>query len=225
VWNIERITLTGADERTDVADLATLVKRHPRVEVGLLYTATPEGRHRYVGLEWLSSALPVLRGRAALHVCGRAAREQLIEGLLDGLVAHTPRVQVNGAMAIDEAERCAARVRTLITQHHDGNAHLLDVKAPNHCILIDASGGKGKSPAGWSHPPTHKVTGFAGGLGPQNLLCELERIGPVARPEAWVDMEAKLRDDDDWFDLKAAVTCALLFDDAVRVGARRAMLT
>ncbi len=42
------VTLTGADERTDIAQLAQLTADHPYLEIGLLYTTTPEGRNRYL---------------------------------------------------------------------------------------------------------------------------------------------------------------------------------
>jgi phosphoribosylanthranilate isomerase len=86
------------------------------------------------------------------------------------------------------------------------------VKATNHCILIDDSGGRGISPSIWSAPHTSKQIGFAGGLGLDNLAGELEKIHAVAGTGSWVDMEGKLRTHD-LFDLDKAEACINILRD------------
>lgn len=191
------LTVTGADERTDVAAISKL-----DAEIGLLYTETPEGRNRYPRWEWIRETSLELR-RASLHVCGRAARAKLMEGSLP--VSGFQRIQVNGGILALEVEHlCGMYPRhTIITQHHVNNAHLLFVRSLNHAVLLDTSGGRGISPSGWSQPATEKAVGFAGGLGPDNLAAELQTISRIARPGWWVDMEGKLRADD-WFSLELA---------------------
>lgn len=223
---IERITLTGADERTDINLLAAMASACPALELGLLYTATPEGRSRYPSRNWLRAAAARLTGRVAIHVCGRGARAELIAGDLRDLTAHAQRVQVNGALGIADLVGCANQVATLITQHNPVNAPLVEIDLDNHALLVDASGGRGLSPGAWRPPVTDKPVGFAGGLGPDNLPEEMERIAAVARPGAWIDMEGKLRassrssahgtDQDDWFDLSLALRCVEQFAAAVR---------
>ncbi|MFK4706111.1 hypothetical protein ABIC83_002950 [Roseateles asaccharophilus] len=203
------ITLTGADERTDIEELVAFSGKYPEVELGLLYTATPEGRNRYPSRQWLLRAAEALSGRIAVHVCGGGARRELAAGDLIDLVRHAPRVQVNGVLTVDEAELLATRVGVLITQHNGNNLSLLNVKASNHALLIDASGGRGVSPTEWLPPETRKHVGFAGGMGPDNLAQEYQRIAAVARPGAWVDMEGKLRVDD-WFSQALARRCAAI---------------
>jgi hypothetical protein len=215
---MERITLTGADERTDIDQLVELVNRFPAVEVGLLYTATPEGRPRYPSRDWLLTAAAKLSEHVAIHVCGRTARLQMLNDELHDLTRHAPRVQVNGVLSVDELVGCAGKVSTLITQHTAANTALVEVQLPNHALLIDGSGGRGISPEAWLPPKTHKPVGFAGGMGPDNIVAELMRIEPVAKYNAWVDMEGKLRVDD-WFDFRLANACAEQFD-AFRAGAR-----
>ena len=198
------LTVTGADERTDITALAKL-----NAEIGLLYTATPEGRNRYPRWEWIRETSLELR-RASLHVCGRGARAMLMDGKLP--VGGFQRIQVNGGILALEVERlCAMYPRhTIITQHHLNNAHLLAVRAENHALLIDASGGQGKSPEAWGQPHTTKAVGFAGGLGPDNLASELRKITDIARAGWWADMEGKLRVDD-WFSVERAAECAAIF--------------
>lgn len=209
------LTLTGADERTDVTALGKI-----NAEIGLLYTATPEGRNRYPRWEWIRETSLELR-RASLHVCGRGARALLMEGKLP--VSGFQRIQVNGGILALEVERLCAMYphHTIITQHHLNNAHLLAVRADNHALLIDASGGQGKSPEAWGQPDTGKAVGFAGGLGPDNLASELRKITALARAGWWADMEGKLRVDD-WFSVERAEECAAIFALANSIGQPRA---
>ena len=198
------LTVTGADERTDRDELVKL-----DAEIGLLYTETPEGRNRYPRWEWIEETSHVMP-RASLHVCGRGARAKLMHGELN--VAGFQRIQVNGGISSLEVEQICAMYpqHIIITQHNDPNAHLLSVRSPNHAVLIDGSGGRGISPAEWSQPETPKSVGFAGGLGPDNLTTELNKIRAIARPGWWADMEGKLRVDD-WFSVERAIECVSEF--------------
>lgn len=197
------ITVTGADERTDVGELKKL-----NAEIGFLYTATPEGRNRYPRLGWIVETANQLE-RASLHICGRGARAALMAGEIP--VYGFQRIQVNGAILAVEVERLCAQYprHTIITQHRTDTAHLLFVGTLNHAVLIDASGGRGISPEKWSSPTTAKYVGFAGGLGPDNLADELASMAAVSRPGWWVDMEGKLRVDD-WFSVERAAQCVEL---------------
>lgn len=212
------ITFTGADERTNLQALIDLAS-NPFVEIGLLYTATPEGRNRYPSMHWLLNAAASIKnagGRVAIHICGMKAREQLLGGELGNLVACAHRVQVNGVLSAVEARAAAAVVPTLITQHTKRNADLAHLTLENHEVLVDDSGGRGVSPLFWDAPsvPKWKKFGFAGGLGPQNLAVEIPKIQAAAGEQAstsWLDMEGKLRDADDWFDIERAKACAEIF--------------
>lgn len=204
------IALTGADERTDLDALAALVQSSPLVEIGLLYTATPENRPRYPSRAWLRDATAKLSGRCAIHVCGTRAKLELLAGDLRDLTAHAPRVQLNGTLTPVEVTKACRVVDTLVTQHHAANAELLTVRARNHALLMDASGGRGIAPATWSPPDTDKPVGFAGGLGPLTLAEKLPQIMQVAKAGAWVDMEERLRVND-WFSVDLASQCAAIF--------------
>lgn len=198
---LSTVTLTGADERTDIGRLVKLADDHPYLEIGLLYTATPEGRNRYPSLDWLMKASTALQGRCAIHVCGSGARQQLRDGLLARLIGYAWRVQVNGTVHPDEVLALANRVPILITQHNANNIALATTRiAVNHRLLVDGSGGTGRSPGRWERPATHLQVGFAGGLGPDNIGSEARKIHAVAKGRYWIDLEGKLRTDD-WFDL------------------------
>lgn len=203
---MKSITLTGADEHTAGADLWNLSLWG--AEIGLLYTFSPDGRHRYPSIDWLLSMTKKLDGRAALHICGSRARDQLHARELDMLLSQVGRIQINGHLAPAEVVQICGRYPTLqvITQHTNKNLWLLPVESPNHAILVDGSGGRGISPKRWERPKTDKPVGFAGGLGPDNLAAELPKIAALADGpnDWWIDMEGKLRDKDDWFDVDRA---------------------
>lgn len=212
------ITFTGADERTNLPDLIYLAS-NPFVEIGLLYTANPGGRNRYPSMDWLLNTAAGIKnagGRVAIHVCGMKAREQLLAGELENLVSCAHRVQVNGMLSAEEARAAAALVPALITQRNERNAALANLTLDNHAVLVDDSGGRGISPLFWEAPsvPAWKPFGFAGGLGPQNLSVELPKIREAAGHgvvRSWIDMEGKLRDENDWFDIERAKQCANIF--------------
>jgi phosphoribosylanthranilate isomerase len=197
------ITVTGADESTALADLVSLLELSPRVEIGLLYTETPEGRPRYPNISWLARVTRVLGKRCAVHVCGQQARAATLSGR--DWIGRAGRIQLNGNITPDEVRECLRTYRTydvqVITQYQAGK-RVEDVVTgdPRHSLLVDASGGRGISPETWVRPETDHPVGFAGGLGPDNLETELPRIRAVARDPWWIDMEGKLRTPDDYFD-------------------------
>jgi hypothetical protein len=200
------ITVTGLDERTNLADAFRLVA--PDVEFGILVSLTPEGRHRYPSLLWVLQAATALREHAAIHVCGSNARREALAGNLDPILTKVRRIQVNGTVSADELALFLRRFpsQVIITQHQPANASLMNIvdDTGRHAVLVDASGGRGISPDEWQRPAGAKPVGFAGGLGPDNLADEIPRIAAVAHGHWWVDMEGKLRDDGDWFDLARA---------------------
>lgn len=197
------VTLTGVDVRTDLAQLPD------DCEIGVLYTETQDGRNRYPA--W-GDLLQILVGlakkdrRVAIHVCGRMARNRLMAGELEAMSLLSRRFQVNGVVTPDTLEVICDRYpeHEIVTQYTAANVGLLAVTRKNHAVLVDASGGRGLSPASWVRPETTKPVGFAGGLGPDNIKRELSRIHAVAVDPWWIDMEGKLRDEDDWFDVGRA---------------------
>ena len=129
------------------------------------------------------------------------------------------RIQVNGLVQKEEIEAICSLYpdKTIITQHTRANEALLEVSTPNHAILIDGSGGRGISPTSWVRPTTTKSVGFAGGLGAENLIHELPKIESVAITPWWVDMEQKLRNDDDRFSISKALRAISVFHSWQRI--------
>lgn len=214
--NLKYITLTGVDEQTSLVDLKSFVEEFPEVEIGILYTKTPSGRNRYPSREWILEAVKTIPKRAALHICGARARDELVNNELSDIVNHVSRVQVNGVVAIEEMLDLSLQVPTLITQHTEANKGIELLYYSNHQVLIDSSGGRGIKPESYTVPDTYLPIGLAGGLGPNNLYEEMIKFAPLCKPNGWVDMESSLRNEDDLFDLNGrARTCAQIFRETL----------
>lgn len=218
-------TLTGVDEKTDLPELIDLSVEHPIAEWGFLYSPKRQGQPgRYPSVGFLRKSfheLP-LHVRVALHICGSGVL-QLIEGepvvteLVQLVGQRGGRIQLNFSahaisnFTLDRVRDCIQRFPLIefITQYNEANVHvwksLCDV--PNHSVLFDASGGRGIAADAWSAPLDGVRCGYAGGLGPQNMALELQEIQTVAGDAPfWIDMEGKLRDGADWFDVGACKT-------------------
>jgi len=189
------LTLTGVDEFTDVAALGGIT-----AEFGLLYSPTAQDKPRYPRWEFIRDVVSTL-AYTALHVCGRG-REEVLSGKLN--LAPFGRVQVNGKLTEPELLRLHQlypETRFIAQWNHKSGLDPSPVAIPPHryALLIDGSGGRGKLPDNWLAPSSMRSVGFAGGLGPDNLEEQLPKILKNARPGWWIDMEQKLRDEEDRF--------------------------
>jgi len=64
-------------------------------------------------------------------------------------------------------------------------------------ILFDLPGGAGILPAEWPAPRASLPCGYAGGLDPENVEDQLQRIASVCDRPFWIDMERRVRSNDD----------------------------
>lgn len=228
--NLTHFTLTGVDEKTSLESVASLSESHPVAEWGFLYSPSRQGLPgRYPSIKTLVRAFQSLppHVRVAMHVCGSGVSNLIVgksaeRQLLDLVAARGGRVQLNFnqlryPVALGEliALLDAYRDVTFITQINKSNhgvwESLAERGAINHVGLFDASGGRGIVRSEWPQPLPISC-GYAGGLGPDNIQQELDRIAAVAGSRSvWVDMEGKLRRTDasgvDWLDLDACRTC------------------
>ena len=200
----KHITMTGVDASTDIFMLPE------DIEIGVLYTATPEGRNRYPESHDIVRMMTYMQmhgRRIALHVCGKTARDELINSQLMFMTERVQRIQVNGILdAAYVRTVCQMHEKqTIIMQANEKNLRLCDISEPNLAMLVDSSGGRGVSPVEWIRPDTELPVGFAGGLGPHNIAKELPRIMEVATGDWWIDMEGQVRSDDDQFDVFKAI--------------------
>ncbi len=195
-----RVTITGADNNVDPAELVRLSESYPFVEWGILYSGKREGTPRYPDSDWIIHLGLLSDGRAnlAVHLCGQVARELMSDGKMIRLPHPSfQRVQVNGY-------RCRphrigdVRGFEFILQVRD--ADLLQDAAsdalslPNASILYDPSGGRGKVPEAWPEAPAGVRMGVAGGITPETVVDVAYRAQHVAA--SWIDMESGVRTED-----------------------------
>jgi hypothetical protein len=216
---LDRISLTGADDKTSLAALAQLGEQYPFVEWALLYVPHNEGAPRNPTQRWRQAFFDArLSGYSAVHLCGRLAFEQLLEGTLPAELLEADRLQLNiNARKADfsDAEVLAVFNTALglgpdvILQYHEGTAGLIQRflreipladKARVH-VLLDDSRGTGQV-LGVARAPVElngAYCGFAGGLGPDNIASVLSALEATGT-HYWADMESGIRTDNE-FDL------------------------
>jgi len=213
------VTITGADDDVAPEVMLRLAREFPRLEWGILLSASRAGTCRYPSIEWIRrvrglgpSGLPL-----SAHMCGSYARA------LMGLKAAVPvefasgfgqRTQVNGyelgrASALPIVRRSRfeyilqARDEAMVT----GCAVDARARAPfvRCSILFDPSGGTGSRATKWPPAPNAVRTGYAGGISPANAAAVLGELREVhgGRLPAWIDMESGVRDARDRLDLAA----------------------
>lgn len=233
-------TLTGVDAHTSFAALKRLSLQYPWVEWGVLYSPTQAGlATRYPSLEWIetfSQKARTSRMNIALHLCGGAVRQLLkaaeapsawaepaVQRLVT-LASRFGRVQLNTRAKDSDVPALRELVRRLsrtekrtrvILQWHDLHASVCRQLNPEHGFeaLVDSSGGRGLERSDWpAFGSELRRVGYAGGLGPDNIAVQLPAIAAAAGDKAfWADMEGKLRDSRDRFDLQL---CAQVLEQA-----------
>jgi hypothetical protein len=210
---IERVSLTGADDRTELSRLIDLTARYPRVEWALLYVPHNEGAPRNPQRAWREAFFAHLADYSAVHLCGALAFEQLLQGTLPADILEAPRLQLNinarkpdfsDEQVLEVYARALALGPEIILQYHPQSASLIEgfalstpqVDRERLHILMDASRGTGLTPQKWSQPERldEFFVGYAGGIGPENINAVLQDVAALGRP-CWVDMESGIRSD------------------------------
>lgn len=225
-----RCTFTGIDQFTDLDRLIDLSARYSFVEWGILYSTARAGNEpRYMTADRVHDVIDLLPLSCdiAVHLCGMAVTELLDDNaseasrLMRRVAARNGRVQINvntrqrpdllsplRAWVAIEAKNLSLSV---ITQHNEANHGLTEALhgLPNHAVLFDASGGRGLPRAGgWPVPLDGMYCGYAGGIGPQTIDADLLAIqSAVVNRPYWIDMEGRVRDEQDRFSLDAVEAC------------------
>jgi hypothetical protein len=208
--NLHFVTLTGPDDTTSIDDLLAMSAQYPFIEWGILISARHHGYGRYPSLQWIKDFTNAVRGteiRRALHVCGRMVGDfNAISLFADDF----QRFQINFdaddlPVCVDTGAKLTAGdidsymlehpKNTFIMQYTAGNAAFIDhITSPNCVVLFDESAGAGISPASWPTALDDKRCGYAGGMGPDNVIYEIGRVEQVCNGKPyWIDMETKIR--------------------------------
>ena len=210
------ITFTGVDEYTSIDGMIKIADRYP-VEWGILFSPSRQGKDpRYPSVEVIEKVLArVHPSLLAAHLCG----------------GHSRRVMKGKQPQVPVDLRAFSRVQV---NSHDPDPEMIsrfEVEFGLDCIaqargeafpddrsilwLFDQSGGRGEAPAKWPpHPHPHRLVGYAGGIGPHNVLDVIETID--AKAPYWIDMESGVRVDN-VLDLGiCSEICQKVFGDKMR---------
>lgn len=214
---LDRVTVTGADDSVHPGELIKLARRFPFVEFGILLSKRQEGSPRFPSARWLERLQEYHMLKTSGHLCGVWVRE-LCQGS-NGFIKERPalqhmfqRVQLNlhaEPHDVDEGAMAAA------LKAWGRDEYILQLDGVNDLLLgslwssglraaglFDKSGGAGLEPGEWP-APIGPYCGYAGGLHPERLTEQLERIALAAgTSRIWIDVETHVRSGEDrQFDL------------------------
>ena len=227
---INRVSIAGPDNKTEILKLALLQKKYPFVEWGILLSGFKAGTNRYPDAEWLYSLMVVNESvplNLSGHICGKWMRDILAghwtifqHHLM--LAGHFNRWQFNchgntSALKRPECLSCLKKVfysngtftdklpdPAFIFPWNGGDHDYLDVikeQGISANLLFDISGGKGiKLGKAAKWPKAIGYTGYAGGLNPDDIEEQIAAIDPV------------IGDQVVWLDLESGVRTDNEFD-------------
>lgn len=215
---INRVTITGADDKTDIQDLIDLTKQFPFVEWGILFSGSKQGQSRYPSHSTIgniaASALPL-----SAHFCGSYSRDVLENGKI-GMLLETykyfDRVQLNYNFSINtkwSTDFLALKYwaenpsKGIILQSNKANSELIRDLAElprwvgasfkNLHFLHDSSGGRGREIVNIPLCYPKNYTGYSGGIGPHNVTEICKMIYQYnSTKNVWIDMESGVRTND-----------------------------
>lgn len=216
---LDRVTITGADDSVAPKELVKLSQRYPFVEWGILLSRSREGTPRFPSEDWMLRLKDVVPNEVKLsgHLCGAWVRalcrgSRRFELERPGIARLFQRIQLNfhGApheILVDRFLECLHfwDREEIIFQFDRVNNGLMGeaiAGGVRAAPLFDTSGGAGVEPGEWP-APIAPYCGYAGGLHPDHLAEQLERIALAAgTSRIWIDVETHVRSDDDkTFDL------------------------
>ena len=226
---IRRVTITGADDSIPPEELLTLQKTFPFAEWGILVSRKRFGVNRFPSREWLNKLVKLKKDNPKLslacHLCGNYVVEfyngesDFISSELSDIWEIFDRVQLNTHGELHAWHSSALDViredsnKEFIFQCDGINTGLFDAAVKeglgNISGLFDLSHGAGVLPNHWPLPFSKIHCGYAGGLSPDNLAAQIQKIEEmVSSINIWIDMETHVRSGmDQVFDLKKVTRC------------------
>jgi hypothetical protein len=210
-YNLERVTITGADGNSNIERLMEISQEFPFVEWGILVSRRAEGTPRFPGREWIDEFVEVCQAQdtpidVSMHVCGAWVRQMLVGDLewseLPSVRHICQRVQINTHAELHKSTTGLWKSlkeqidKEFIFQWDGINDHLTYAAFAGGlkvAALFDTSGGAGILPLSWPKPIKSFPCGYAGGLGPENVAQQLRNIGRVCDQPFWIDMERNVR--------------------------------
>lgn len=229
---LTKVTMTGPDDTTTLADLERVSEKYPFVEWGILLSRSSTGGRRFPSRKWLEKLYAVAYNsitqfkemKFSGHLCGAYVRQLLLGNTdfvseIGSMWDMFSRIQINthgvkhpyhGILLTTALSQYPDK--EFIFQYDNENREILNAmrnySRAKISTLFDLSHGAGVLPEQWPHLIPGISCGYAGGLGPDNISEQLQLIaGKVGDGETWVDMETKIRSEDDRiFDLDKVET-------------------
>lgn len=215
------VTLTGADDGIKPYDLLELSIKFPFVEWGILYDGI-RSRRRFPSWGWLAKLNAVYntsvnhtKMNLSLHLCDSALKSLIetgqcvervhtAEGCFDKcmfsriqLNFHGVKTKISHLLTYNSYNDDNNQNKEIIVQLDNVNDFVLSVLLYdkfNASGLYDMSHGAGIKPNKWPIPNPNWKVGYAGGLGPDNVVEEVRKIKTiVGEQDFWIDMETNLR--------------------------------
>ena len=201
---IKRVTFSGIDQWTKPEDVIAMYRDYPFVEFAYLYTDNIKAGNRYprpiVMKKFAGSGIPM-----AMHICGKVSHDfvksgdwQPIYDVFGKNMDMFGRIQIN----IPKTRHFSRSIefpedKQIIIQIHEGTETLFECyrDRPNIQGFQDASGGRGVACSEWMYPET-EFFGYAGGIGPHNVVETVEAIEQICPVDYWIDMETHIRTND-----------------------------
>lgn len=201
---LNKVTITGADDNTDINEILDISEKYPFVEWGILFSKSKVGTPRYPSPHWLINFLFLktlnVKFNFSAHICGDYCKEICESG--NGLffdqffVQKFDRFQINyhdnpwNVDILNNIRKLCVNYKLNHWQIILPVEKFIDVEFTQ---LYDCSWGKGISPSEWIQNPGIEC-GYAGGIGPDNIEEVLSKID-FAFP-CWIDMESNVRTND-----------------------------
>ena len=227
---LKYITISGANEHTNIEDLAVLLFMHPVAEAGIQVSGEKCscGSPRF---EWILKLYRFLnknkmRINVALHLnkdwvekfcAGEVVPElkELLQLRYYNGDKFIKRVQLNFKIGREKAPNFEVLHKMIlqycdhrfILSYNENNAELINRIYKAGVIfdnLFDSSFGKGIEPTNRESPVFKGILqGYAGGLGPDNIAEELRKL-KIIDGNIYVDAQKKLEDENEHLDLEKA---------------------
>ena len=215
---LKRVTFSGIDQWTRPKELQALHAQYPFVEFVYLMTENRSAGNRYPAPVFLKS-YSRLNLPMAVHLCGKLAHDivktgdwSTVNGILGPSMSLFSRIQLNIAKTKHfSRELVFPEDKQIIIQLHPGTEELFACykHLPNVQGFQDNSGGRGEFCNEWRTPET-PFFGYAGGLGPENVVEAVQAISAVCESDFWIDMETNIRTNDKFDVEKCRRVCEAL---------------
>lgn len=226
---INKVTMTGADNSIRPQDLIQLTKEFPFVEWAILLSQSSAGNPRYPTQDWITELKVVAKEHSlplAGHICGAWVRNLVVKKDTSVFKERPEFLEMFPRIQLNFSPYHAAQLFLQELLPYEKNQFIFQVGSKgkadkeillqlgldmglNLAVLFDRSGGKGELPKEWPAIMEPFFCGYAGGLGPDSLAEQLVKINEVVGDKTiWIDMESRVRSDDNsQFDLEKVATC------------------